>query len=209
MPRLGIPRASNCLRLLGSMVGGAVGARILDTFVTNSNPSFNIDTLAQHVRVLIISTPNNKLSKISPLAIEKALKGIGGCPKTVKRLISRDLLIETLSVTQTKSFLLVEKFLDHPVSVTVHRGLNSSRGMVSENELVGSSDTEILEGLSSQGVIGVRRININGLIHHPWLNHDQRLHFTLLTGSNRMIKNVNGCFRIRSSFIEGNVHRLL
>ncbi|GBO20251.1 hypothetical protein AVEN_87401-1 [Araneus ventricosus] len=132
----------------------------MDNFVTRSTPAFNIDTLAQHVRFLIISTPNNELSKISPFAIEKALKGIGGCPKTVKRLKSGDLLIETLSATQTKSFLLAEKFLDHPVSVTVHRGLNSSRGVVSENELVGSSDTEILEGLSSQGVIGVRRINI-------------------------------------------------
>ncbi|GBN07216.1 hypothetical protein AVEN_246885-1 [Araneus ventricosus] len=132
----------------------------MDNFVTRSTPAFNIDTLAQHVRFLIISTPNNELSKISPFAIEKALKGIGGCPKTVKRLKSGDLLIETLSATQTKSFLLAEKFLDHPVSVTVHRGLNSSRGVVSENELVGSSDTEILEGLSSQGVIRVRRINI-------------------------------------------------
>ncbi|GBO05877.1 hypothetical protein AVEN_44986-1 [Araneus ventricosus] len=94
------------------------------------------------------------------LALRVTLKGIGGCPKTVKRLKSGDLFIETLSATQTKSFLLAEKFLDHPVSVTVHRGLNSSRGVVSENELVGSSDTEILEGLSSQGVIGVRRINI-------------------------------------------------
>ncbi|GBN70432.1 hypothetical protein AVEN_199369-1, partial [Araneus ventricosus] len=46
------------------------------------------------------------------------------------------------------------------VNVSVHRGLNSSRGVVSEKELVGSSDTEILEELSSQGVTAVRRINI-------------------------------------------------
>ncbi|GBN45608.1 hypothetical protein AVEN_250962-1 [Araneus ventricosus] len=89
-----------------------------------------------------------------------ALKGIGGSPKTVKRLKSGDILIETLSATQTKSFLLAKKFLDHPVNVSVHRGLNSSRGVVSEKELVGSSDTEILEELSSQGVTAVRRINI-------------------------------------------------
>ncbi|GBO45586.1 hypothetical protein AVEN_55949-1 [Araneus ventricosus] len=35
-----------------------------------------------------------------------------------------------------------------------------SRGVVSEKELVGSSDTEILEELSSQGVTAVRRTNI-------------------------------------------------
>ncbi|GBO31975.1 hypothetical protein AVEN_179546-1 [Araneus ventricosus] len=50
--------------------------------------------------------------------------------------------------------------MDHPLSVTIHRGLNSSRGVVSEDELVGSSEAEILKGLSSQGVIAVRRINI-------------------------------------------------
>ncbi|GBN05244.1 hypothetical protein AVEN_116376-1 [Araneus ventricosus] len=132
----------------------------MGTFDTRSNPAFNIDTLAQHARFLIISLPNNELSKISPFAIEKALKGIGGSPKTVKRLKSGDILIETLSATQTKSFRLAEKFVDHPVNVTVHRGLNSSRGVVSEKELVGSSDTEILEELSSQGVTAVRRINI-------------------------------------------------
>ncbi|GBO43133.1 hypothetical protein AVEN_129814-1 [Araneus ventricosus] len=132
----------------------------MGTFETRSIPTLNIDTLAQHVRFLIISLPNNELSKFSPFAIEKALKGIGGSPKTVKRLKSGDILIETLSATQTKSFLLAKKFLDHPVNVSVHRGLNSSRGVVSEKELVGSSDTEILEELSSQGVTAVRRINI-------------------------------------------------
>ncbi|GBN80610.1 hypothetical protein AVEN_226137-1, partial [Araneus ventricosus] len=129
-------------------------------FVARSEPITNIDSLSQHVRFLILSLPDNGLLKFSPFAIEKTLKSIGGSPKTVKRLKSGDLLIETSSAVQTKSFLLAEKFLDHPLSVTIHRGLNSSRGVVSEDELVGSSEAEILEGLSSQGVIAVRRINI-------------------------------------------------
>ncbi|GBN26198.1 hypothetical protein AVEN_89762-1, partial [Araneus ventricosus] len=129
-------------------------------FTARSEPITNIDSLSQHVRFLILSLPDNGLLKFSPFAIEKTLKSIGGSPKTVKRLKSGDLLIETSSAVQTKSFLLSEKFLDHPLSITIHRGLNSSRGVVSEDELVGSSEAEILEGLSSQGVIAVRRINI-------------------------------------------------
>ncbi|GBN39751.1 hypothetical protein AVEN_61598-1 [Araneus ventricosus] len=129
-------------------------------FVARSEPITNIDSLSQHVRFLILSLPDNGLLKFSPFAIEKTLKSIGGSPKTVKRLKSGDLLIETSSAVQTKSFLLAEKFLDHHLSVTIHRGLNSSRGVVSEDELVGSSEAEILKGLSSQGVIAVRRINI-------------------------------------------------
>ncbi|GFT42934.1 hypothetical protein TNCV_1615051 [Trichonephila clavipes] len=39
----------------------------------------------------------------SPFAVHKALIGIGGEPKTVKRLLSGDLLIETNFAIQTKS----------------------------------------------------------------------------------------------------------
>ncbi|GFS55660.1 uncharacterized protein TNCV_131721 [Trichonephila clavipes] len=44
--------------------------------------------------------------------------------------------------------------------VTPHRYLNSYRGVISEPDLLCSSETEILEGLSDQGVIRVRRITL-------------------------------------------------
>ncbi|GFV84996.1 uncharacterized protein TNCV_838701 [Trichonephila clavipes] len=56
------------------------------------------------------------MSKISPFAIHKTLIGIGGEPKSVKRLRSGDLLIETISDLQTKSFLLAKTFLNSPVT---------------------------------------------------------------------------------------------
>ncbi|GFY08373.1 hypothetical protein TNCV_1357791 [Trichonephila clavipes] len=45
-----------------------------------------------------------------------ALIGTGGEPKSVKRLRSGDLLIETSPAVQTKSFLLAKSFLGSPVN---------------------------------------------------------------------------------------------
>ncbi|GFY03547.1 putative RNA-directed DNA polymerase from transposon BS [Trichonephila clavipes] len=79
------------------------------------------------------------MSNKSPFAVHKALIGIGGEPKTVKRLRSGDLLIETNSAIQTKSFLLAKTFLNSPLIVTPHKSLNSC---------------------GDQGVIHVRRYTI-------------------------------------------------
>ncbi|GFV25509.1 uncharacterized protein TNCV_1147791 [Trichonephila clavipes] len=84
----------------------------------------------------------------------------GGEPKSVKRLRSGDLLIETTSALQTKFFLLAKSFLNNPVTVTPHKSLNSCRGVISELDLLGTPDSEILEGFSDQGVTQVSRITI-------------------------------------------------
>ncbi|GFU28691.1 RNA-directed DNA polymerase from mobile element jockey [Trichonephila clavipes] len=93
-------------------------------------------------------------------AIKKALVGIGGEPKPVKRLRSGDLLVETLSAIQTKSFLLVKTFLDSPVTILPHKTLNSCHGVISEPNLLTTKDDEILDGFSGQGVIQVRGLII-------------------------------------------------
>ncbi|GFU13068.1 uncharacterized protein TNCV_1445021 [Trichonephila clavipes] len=98
------------------------------------------------------------MSKKSPFAIHKALIGKGGEPKSVKRLRSCDLLIETSSALQTKSFLLAKSFLDSPITISPHKTLNSCRGVISESDLLTTPDAEILDGFSDQGVIQVRRI---------------------------------------------------
>ncbi|GFU28323.1 uncharacterized protein TNCV_99871 [Trichonephila clavipes] len=100
------------------------------------------------------------MTQKSPFAIQKAIQGIGGDPKSVKKLRSGDLLIETLSALQTKSFLLAKTFLDCPLTVSPHKSLNSSRGVISEPDLICTPETEILEEFSGQGVIQVKRITI-------------------------------------------------
>ncbi|GFT57595.1 RNA-directed DNA polymerase from mobile element jockey [Trichonephila clavipes] len=97
------------------------------------------------------------MSSISSFVIQKALIGIGGEPKSVKSLRSGDLLIETLSAIQTKSFLQVKTFLNSPVNIYPHKTLNSCRGIISESDLLTTTDAEILDGFSFQGVIQCQR----------------------------------------------------
>ncbi|GFT68257.1 uncharacterized protein TNCV_658841 [Trichonephila clavipes] len=84
--------------------------------------------------------------------IQKALIGIGGELKSIKKLRSGDLLIETISALKSKTFLLAKTFIDSPLTVSPHRTLNSCRGVISEPDLLCASETEILEGLFDQGV---------------------------------------------------------
>ncbi|GFV23824.1 uncharacterized protein TNCV_960181 [Trichonephila clavipes] len=100
------------------------------------------------------------MSNKSPFAIQKALKGIGGDLKSVQKLRSGDLLIETASSVQSKYFLMAKTFLDTTLTVTPHKSLNCNRGVISESDLLSASEAEILEGLSDQGVTQVRRITI-------------------------------------------------
>ncbi|GFV02200.1 uncharacterized protein TNCV_3516551 [Trichonephila clavipes] len=123
-------------------------------------PKPNIDDIAKHSPFLILSLLNNEMSKKSLFAIQKALKEIGIDPKSVKRLRSGDLLIETTSALQKRSFLLAKSFLNNPVTISPHKTLNSCRGVISEPDLLTTPETKILEGFSVQGVIQVRRITI-------------------------------------------------
>ncbi|GFW20157.1 hypothetical protein TNCV_2320981 [Trichonephila clavipes] len=71
---------------------------------------------------------------------------------------SGDLLVETKSVIQSKSYLSTKTFLDSTLTVTPHRSLNSSRGVISEPDLLTTPDAEILDGFSDQGVIQIYNI---------------------------------------------------
>ncbi|GFW95347.1 uncharacterized protein TNCV_2970691 [Trichonephila clavipes] len=121
-------------------------------------PNLNIDDITKQSRFLILFLPNNETSRKSPFVVQKDLIGTGGEPKSIKKLRSGDLLIETTSALQSKSFLLAKTFLDSPLTVSLHRYLNSCRGVISEPDLLCASETEIMEGLSDQGVSQNRRI---------------------------------------------------
>ncbi|GFU36023.1 putative RNA-directed DNA polymerase from transposon BS [Trichonephila clavipes] len=125
-------------------------------------PNLHIDQISANTRFLLISLPNNEMSSKSPFAFQKALIGIGGEPKSVKRLRSGDLLMEThsLSALQTKFFLLAKTFLNSFVTISPHKTLNSCHGVISEPDLLITPEAEILEGFSNKGVIQVRRITI-------------------------------------------------
>ncbi|GFY11530.1 uncharacterized protein TNCV_3183681 [Trichonephila clavipes] len=113
-------------------------------------PSLDIDKVSEYARFLLLSLPNNEMLQMSPFAFQKAIQGISGEPKSVKKLRSGDLLIETSSALQMKSLSLTKTFLDCPLTVNLHRSLNSCRGVISETNLLCAYEAEILEGLSDQ-----------------------------------------------------------
>ncbi|GFT18731.1 hypothetical protein TNCV_2277211 [Trichonephila clavipes] len=89
--------------LLDSVVGGGTPGRSFLRVFMDPNmlcpskglvlPTLTVDQIAAHSRFLLISLPNKEMSNKSPFAIHKAILGIGGEPKSNKRLRSGDLLI--------------------------------------------------------------------------------------------------------------------
>ncbi|GFX40986.1 uncharacterized protein TNCV_2216841 [Trichonephila clavipes] len=69
-----------------------------------------------------------EMPRKSPFVVHKAIIGIGEEPKSIKKLRSGYLLIETTTALQSKSFLLAKTFLDFPLSVNPQRSLNSCGG---------------------------------------------------------------------------------
>ncbi|GFU03583.1 RNA-directed DNA polymerase from mobile element jockey [Trichonephila clavipes] len=113
-------------------------------------PTLKIDKISTTARFLLLSLETNEMSKKSRFSIQKVIIGIGGEPKSVKRLRFGDLLIETNSALQTKSFLLAKSFLNSPLTISLHKTLNSCRGVISEPDLLTTPDGEILDGFSDQ-----------------------------------------------------------
>ena len=71
------------------------------------------------------------LLKLSPFAIQKGFQTIAGTLKSTRRL--RDdgsFLVECIRKARMANLLRSNMFVDRPVEVTVHKSLNSSRGVI-------------------------------------------------------------------------------
>ncbi|GFW16071.1 uncharacterized protein TNCV_2864041 [Trichonephila clavipes] len=66
--------------------------------------------------------------------------------------VSRKLCSSTPSYGE-KPFCAAKTFLDSPVNIIPHKSLNTSRGVISEPDLLTTPEAEILDGFSDQGVI--------------------------------------------------------
>lgn len=113
-------------------------------------------------RFLVIegSSEDQPLRGLSPFAVSKGIEGLIGSAKSVKRLRSGDILVETLRPVQADSLLKATLLVGVPIKVSPHRSLNSSKGVLRCPELRTCDDKEVQEGLASQGVTHVYRIMI-------------------------------------------------
>jgi hypothetical protein len=73
-----------------------------------------------------------------------------------------NLLVEFLTHQHSRNVLKLSSFAGVAVSAFAHSSLNSSKGIVRDKEriLKGSTEEEIVEGLSNQGVTHVKRFTI-------------------------------------------------
>ncbi|XP_067121212.1 uncharacterized protein [Centruroides vittatus] len=106
------------------------------------------------------ATGEKPLAKYSSFLIQKLFESTIGHLKQIQKLRSGDLLVETASLQQTTKLLTMSTLGDMGISVTPHGSLNSSRGVISEFDLMSEDESDIHISLSDQGVTFVRRISI-------------------------------------------------
>ena len=100
------------------------------------------------------------LSKLSPFAVQKGFQAVAGTLKSIKRLRDGSFLVECARKSQVMGLLKTTRFVDRPVRVSIHKALNSSRGVIRCRELSGMTEMEIRTELQEQGVVEVHRVTV-------------------------------------------------
>lgn len=108
--------------------------------------------------IVLHANDGSKLSTASPFLIAKAIQGSAGSVKSIKKLPSGDLLVETATKAQSLNLLKCTNLSTIPITATPHASLNSSKGVIYCPDLIPLVDSEIENELAPQGVINVKRI---------------------------------------------------
>jgi hypothetical protein len=112
--------------------------------------------------LVIQGTDSEKpLNKLSPFAIAKGIQGLAGEPKKVTRLRSGDILVEVCQRSHSVNLLKSTMLVDTPIRVSIHKSLNSKKGVIRCKDLKYCSEEEIVEGLSDQKVTEAKHIQIS------------------------------------------------
>ena len=113
-------------------------------------------------RFLVMESSNDDLllSKLSPFAIQKGFQAVARTLKSIKRLRDGSFLVECGKRAQAQNLLRTNRFIDRPVRITIHKTLNSSRGVIRCQDLADMTEVEIRDELKDQGVVGVNRVTL-------------------------------------------------
>lgn len=116
----------------------------------------------EHAKYVVLSATkkDEPLGKMSPFFIQKAISSLLSNIKEIKKMSSGDLLVKCPTKHDCDLLLSTTNLLGKEVSASLHKALNTSRGVISMDELVSVPEEEILEGLKGEGVIEVRKIKI-------------------------------------------------
>lgn len=113
-------------------------------------------------RFLVVESGDTErpLSRLSPFAIQKGFHGMSSTGITsIKRLRSGSFLVECQTKAASDRLRKHDGavFVDRKIKVSVHVGLNSSKGVMRCRELADMTEQEIKDNLTSQGVTRVER----------------------------------------------------
>ena len=111
-------------------------------------------------RFLIVESASEDLplQMLYHFAIQKDFQAIAGTLKSIKRLRDGSFLVECGKRAQARNLLQTNRFIDRPVKVSIHKTLNSSRGVIRCQDLADMSEVEIRDELKDQGVVRVNRV---------------------------------------------------
>ena len=113
-------------------------------------------------RFLVVESSNDDLplSKLSPFAVQKGFQAVAGTLKSIKRLRDGSFLVECARKSQAMGLLKTTRFVDRPIRVSIHKALNSSRGVIRCCEPSGMTEMEIKTELQEQDIVEVHRVTV-------------------------------------------------
>ncbi|XP_067685430.1 uncharacterized protein [Haliotis asinina] len=110
-------------------------------------------------RFLVIEGKDKQPLKLNPFAVSKAISGICGEVSNVTRLRSGSLLVECARRQQSLNLISIKTFANVEAVVSVHRTLNSCRGIIRDKArcLSDMSEEDIATELREQAVTSMKR----------------------------------------------------
>lgn len=107
-------------------------------------------------RFLVIT--GDGLKNLHAIAIMKAIEGMAGKPKSIKRLRTGQLLVELDKKSHSDNLLKTSMLVNVPVQCSPHRTLNTCKGVVRSYESMTCTEDELLDWLKPQGVVAVKQV---------------------------------------------------
>ncbi|XP_046565574.1 uncharacterized protein LOC124274277 [Haliotis rubra] len=125
----------------------------------SSDEEVSPDVAKSWPKFIVLSSADGNPLKINPFAVTKGIQSVCGEVKNVNRLHSGSLLVECARKQQSVNLLGLQEFVNTKVVVSVHKSLNSCRGIVRDRAkcLSDMSEDEISASLTNQGVTSVKR----------------------------------------------------
>ncbi|GBN82714.1 hypothetical protein AVEN_250899-1 [Araneus ventricosus] len=123
-------------------------------------PTSPLEHHLNSAKFYIIKKTEGSLKTVSPILIHKTILVIVGEVQSIKKTKFGEILIELRSLTQANLLQTLKSIGEHLVTVSPHKSLNQSRGVISESEFQSDTEEEILECLKNQNVTSMKRICI-------------------------------------------------